>query len=98
MQNDEVHEITLGRSHYKPMLRQKVLEYLNSHKYITSLDARKEFGCMRLSTVIKELEEQGNIIIRHTLPNGIVPGEIAYSILEGGKVGTDHNQSNSIAG
>ena len=37
----------------------KILAYLANHKTITSLDAVREMGCMRLSARIADLERRG---------------------------------------
>ena len=37
----------------------RILEYLREHDYITALDAQKEYGIMRLSARIIDLQKRG---------------------------------------
>ena len=39
--------------------RDRVLQYLKEHGYITSYKAYKELGCTQLATRIKELKDRG---------------------------------------
>ena len=39
--------------------RERVLTYMQEHKVITSLDAYREFGIMRLASRISELKKMG---------------------------------------
>ena len=39
--------------------RERVLTYMRDHKVITSLDAYREFGIMRLASRISELKKMG---------------------------------------
>lgn len=43
----------------KQTQREKVLSYLREWGSITTLDALREFGCMRLATRVFELKRQG---------------------------------------
>lgn len=48
----------------KPSQENQILEYLQSHKTITGLEAQREFGCMRLPARIAVLEDRGYKFIR----------------------------------
>ena len=43
---------------------EKILQYIETEGSITSLDAIKEFSCMRLASRISDLRKQGYPIIR----------------------------------
>ena len=38
---------------------QRIIKYLQENEYITALDAQKEYGIMRLSARIKDLQARG---------------------------------------
>lgn len=42
-----------------------ILRYMDEHESITSLEAFKYFGCMRLASRISDLRKQGYLIVRH---------------------------------
>lgn len=42
-----------------------ILRYMDEHGSITSLEALKYFGCMRLASRISDLRKQGYLIVRH---------------------------------
>jgi len=37
----------------------QILKYLENHSYITSLDAVREIGCLRLAARISDMEKRG---------------------------------------
>ncbi len=43
----------------KPIQADRVLQYMKEHKGITSLDAARDIGCMRLGARIFEIKERG---------------------------------------
>ena len=45
----------------------RILEYLREHEYITALVAQKEFGIMRLSARIKDLQARGYSFKKETV-------------------------------
>ena len=51
----------------RPSQEKQILEYLQSHRTITGLDAQREFGCMRLPARISVLESQGYKFTRETV-------------------------------
>ena len=46
---------------------QSILDHLNSHGSITSLEAINSFGCTRLAARVKDLEQAGYVIPRETV-------------------------------
>ena len=42
-----------------------ILRYMDEHGSITSLEALKYFGCMRLASRISDLRKQGYLIVRY---------------------------------
>ncbi len=65
----------------------RILEYLREHEYITALDAQKEFGIMRLSARIKDLQARGYSFKKETVTAKNRYGEqvrfTGYSLIEG---------------
>lgn len=49
-------------SNKRPTQAKRILEYMKEHKGITTLDAARDLGCMRLSARIFELKESGTDI------------------------------------
>ena len=49
-------------SHKRPMQADRILEYMKEHGGITSLDASRDLGCIRLGARIFELKERGHDI------------------------------------
>ena len=93
MQIDEVHEITVGKKHYKPTQNQKILDYLDEHDYITPLDAMNNFGCMRLAARIADLEERGHTFVRHRVMVKNRYGE-ACSVMAYSRVDNEEDKDN----
>lgn len=44
-----------------------ILRYMDEHGTITSLEAMKLFGCMRLASRISDLRKQGYLIVKNTI-------------------------------
>lgn len=42
-----------------------ILRYMDEHGSITSLEAMKNFGCMRLASRISDLRKRGYMIVRN---------------------------------
>lgn len=49
-------------SHKRPMQADRILAYMKEHGGITSLDASRDLGCIRLGARIFELKERGHDI------------------------------------
>jgi len=45
--------------------KQRMLEYLNTHRSMTTLDARRELDIMHPGSRIQDLREDGNDIVMH---------------------------------
>lgn len=43
---------------------QKIFQYMQEHGTITSMDAIREFGCMRLAARIADIKKEGHIVNR----------------------------------
>ena len=44
-----------------------ILRYMDEHGSITSLEAMKLFGCMRLASRIADLRKRGYMIVKNTI-------------------------------
>lgn len=49
-------------SHKRPIQADRILAYMKEHGGITSLDASRDLGCIRLGARIFELKERGHDI------------------------------------
>lgn len=49
----------MGKAIHNKSQNDQILQYLDSHRYITPLDAVRELGCLRLSARIADLEKRG---------------------------------------
>lgn len=43
----------------RPSQKNRILDYMKEHRFITAYDAQREFGCMRLSARIAEMKAEG---------------------------------------
>ena len=44
---------------------EQIIRYMDEHGSITSLEAMKNFGCMRLASRINDLRKKGYLIVRN---------------------------------
>lgn len=61
-------------SNSKPTQCQLILEYMEEHGSITSLEAVMNLGCMRLASRISELKKRGYYIVTEMEKNALSDG------------------------
>ena len=57
----------MNKGNDKKTQNDKILEYMKKHGSITSLEAVRNFGCLRLAARISDLRKMGNVIDRELI-------------------------------